>query len=197
MKIHHRDTGFAEGFVIPAKAGIQFHPSATSAPQRCNLRIFSHCRDMRDDCSGPWPYSPTYLVAIALAWLAVSYLLIIEPTVARAGHDDEYIETVPAERVKKLLDSGEKILLVDLRPAGDFQKARLPGAISIPVSELQKRHHEIPKSGRVILYCACPPGGVDESYSYLALRGKGYRNVSVLEDGFSGWAQRKFPVMSR
>jgi rhodanese-related sulfurtransferase len=132
-----------------------------------------------------------------LAGLVVSCLLAVAPSVARAGHDDEYVETIPAERVKQLLDGGDKILLVDLRPAGDFQKARLPGAISIPISELQKRHQEIPRSGRVILYCGCPPGGVDESYSYLALKGKGYRNVSVLEDGFSGWTQRKFPVVSR
>ena len=143
------------------------------------------------------PRPPRASAVNGLACLVVSCLLALEPTAALAGHDDEYIETVPAERVKKLLEGGEKILLVDLRPAGDFQKARLPGAISIPISELQKRHQEIPKSGRVILYCACPPGGVDESYSYLALRGKGYRNVSVLEDGFSGWAQRKFPVVSR
>jgi len=96
-----------------------------------------------------------------------------------------------------MLEGGEKILFVDLRPAGDFQKSRLPGARSIPITELQNRDQEIPKSGRVILYCACPPGGVDEAYSYLALRGKGFRNVSVLQDGFSGWAQRKFPTESR
>jgi rhodanese-related sulfurtransferase len=137
------------------------------------------------------------LAIIGLTCLATSCLLILGPKAVRAGHDDEYVDTIPAERVKKLLDSGEKIFLVDLRPGGDFQKARLPGAISIPISELQKRHQEIPKSGRVILYCACPPGGVDEAYSYLALRGKGHRNVSVLEEGFSGWSQRKFPTVSR
>ena len=96
-----------------------------------------------------------------------------------------------------MLEAGEKIFFVDLRPTSDFQKSRLPGARSIPVAELQMRYQEIPKSGRVILYCSCPPGGVDESYSYLALRGKGYRNVSVLEDGFSGWLQRKFSTESR
>jgi rhodanese-related sulfurtransferase len=166
------------------------------ADLRCEIRMFPRYRDTHK-CSDPGSNAPRCSVAIGLACLATSFLLALEPTAARAGHDDEYIDTVPAERVKQLLDGGEKILLVDLRPAGDFQKARLPGAISIPISELQKRHQEIPKSGRVILYCACPPGGVDESYSYLALRGKGYRNVSVLEDGFSGWAQRKFPMVSR
>ena len=116
---------------------------------------------------------------------------------AHAGHDDEYIEPISAERVKKLLEGGEKFVFVDLRPAGDFQKAHLPGALSIPITELAKRIDEIPKAGRVVLYCACPPGGVDESYSYLMLRGKGYRNVAVLENGFSSWAQRKFPIESK
>jgi rhodanese-related sulfurtransferase len=129
--------------------------------------------------------------------LALISLLLFRPAFVNAGHDDEYIDTIPPEMVKKLLEGGEKILFVDLRPAGDFQKSRLPGARSIPISELQNRHQEIPKSGRVILYCACPPGGVDEAYSYLALRGKGFRNVTVLQDGFSGWAQRKFPTESR
>ena len=129
--------------------------------------------------------------------LAVIGLIAIAPMAAQAGHDDEYIEPISAERVKKLLDGGEKIAFVDLRPAGDFHKARLPGALSIPIAELSKRLVEIPKAGRVVLYCACPPGGVDESYSYLMLRGKGYRNVTVLENGYSAWAQRKFPTESK
>ena len=119
------------------------------------------------------------------------------PVNVDAGHDDEYIETISAERTKKLLDGGEKVVFIDLRPAGDFQKTHLPGALSIPISELPKRLSEIPKAGRVILYCTCPPGGVDESYSYLMLRGKGYRNVAVLENGFSSWAQQKFPTESK
>lgn len=134
---------------------------------------------------------------IATVALVILSLMTIVPIAAQAGHDDEYIETVPAERIKKLLDGGEKIVFVDLRPSGDFQKARLAGALSIPISELSKRLGEIPKAGRVVLYCACPPGGIDESYSYLMLRGKGYRNVAVLENGFSAWAQRKFPTEGR
>jgi len=130
----------------------------------------------------------------AIVALTILGLAVVAPMAAHAGHDDEYIEPISAERVKKLLEGGEKFVFVDLRPAGDFQKAHLPGALSIPIAELPKRLGEIPKAGRVILYCACPPGGVDESYSYLMLRGKGYRNVAVLENGFSAWVQRKLPT---
>jgi len=137
------------------------------------------------------------LTVPAIVALGIFGLVAVAPTVAHAGHDDEYIEPISAERVKKLIEGGEKFVFVDLRPAGDFKKAHLPDALSIPIAELPKRLDEIPKAGRVVLYCACPPGGVDESYSYLMLRGKGYRNVAVLENGFSAWTQRKFPTESK
>ena len=146
---------------------------------------------------GDWHPGLGRSTLVAVVILAFFRLVAVAPTAAHAGHDDEYIEPISAERVKKLLDGGEKFVFVDLRPAGDFKKAHLPGALSIPIADLAKRLGEIPKAGRVVLYCACPPGGVDESYSYLMLRGQGYRNVAVLENGFSSWAQRKFPIESK
>jgi len=146
---------------------------------------------------GDWHRVLHRLTLPAVVTLAIFGLAAFAPMAVHAGHDDEYIEPISAERVKKLIEGGEKFVFVDLRPAGDFQKAHLPGALSIPITELAKRIDEIPKAGRVVLYCACPPGGVDESSSYLMLRGKGYRNVAVLENGFSSWAQRKFPIESK
>jgi rhodanese-related sulfurtransferase len=132
----------------------------------------------------------------ARRWIAavqtLAAVLALAPMAARAGHDDEFVENISAEHIKRLLEGGEKIVFVDLRPAGDYQKARLPGALSIPIADLAKRYGEIPKAGRVVLYCGCPPGGVDESYAYLMLRGKGYRNVVLLEDGFAAWTRRKY-----
>ena len=109
---------------------------------------------------GKWRSTARIFTVIGPAALAIFSLLAIA-LLAHAGHDDEYIDLVPAERIKNLLDGGEKIVFVDLRPSGDFKKARLPGALSIPIAELPKRYGEIPKAGRVILYCACPPGGLD------------------------------------
>jgi rhodanese-related sulfurtransferase len=109
-----------------------------------------------------------------------------------AGHGEEPVQTISMERVKLLLDNKEKIFFVDLRTPKEFQQKRLPGARSIPVAELEKRLTEIPKTGRVILYCTCRPG--DDSYAYFLLRDNEYNNVSVIDDGFDGWVKRKFPV---
>jgi rhodanese-related sulfurtransferase len=108
------------------------------------------------------------------------------------GHGDEPVQTITPERVKFLLDNKEKIFFVDLRTVKEFQQRRLPAARSIPVAELEKRLTEIPKAGRVILYCACRPG--DDSFAYFLLRDNGYNNVSVIDDGFDGWLRRKYPV---
>lgn len=115
------------------------------------------------------------------------------------GHDqpDEdlvYFLPMPAERAKRLLDVGEKIVFIDLRPRAEFDRQRLPRAQSIPLKELEGRAALIPKAGRVILYCGCPPGKVDEAYAYQLLRDLGYRNVSVLEGGFAEWQKRGYPV---
>jgi rhodanese-related sulfurtransferase len=121
--------------------------------------------------------------------------LAIWAALTDAGHEfDETIDTIKPEQVKLFLTNGEKLVLVDLRPVKEFKEKRLPGARSIPVTELEKRFGEIPKTGRVILYCGCPPGGADESYSYLYLREQGYRNISVMEAGFSNWVKQKYPV---
>ncbi len=94
--------------------------------------------------------------------------------------------TVTAEQVKVFLDAREKIILVDLRPVKDFQKTRLPGARSLPMKELDKRFHEIPKSGRVVLYCDCSQNQIIEQ-AYQLLKDYGYRNTAVMADAFQEW----------
>jgi rhodanese-related sulfurtransferase len=123
-----------------------------------------------------------------LSWLALSF-----PVAVIAGHGvEDSIDTIPADRVKRLLDSGAKLTLVDLRPAKEFQENRLPGARSIPITELPKRFEEIPKSGQVVLYCACTLNEIAERAAFLEFRG--YRNIFVLLEGYPGWVKRSYPL---
>jgi len=115
------------------------------------------------------------------------------PAVAPAGHGvEDTIDTVSADRVKLLLDSGEKLIFIDLRPSKEFQEKRLPGARSIPMTELAKRFEEIPKTGRVVLYCACQISEVADKAVFLEYRG--YRNIFVMSEGYAGWLKRGYPV---
>ncbi|HEY3304486.1 MAG TPA: rhodanese-like domain-containing protein [Candidatus Binatia bacterium] len=122
--------------------------------------------------------------------------LLFWPASAGAEHDQDALiaYTLTPERAKLFLDVGEKVIFIDLRPATEFRKKRLPGARSVPKSDLEKQFGKIPRAGRVIIYCDCPAKEIDAAYAFL--EAKGYRNVSVMEEGFAGWVKRKYPVES-
>ena len=118
---------------------------------------------------------------------------------AYAGHDQDeedliYFLPMPQARAKQLLDAGEKIFFFDLRDPEDFKRNRLPGAVSLPLPQLPLQQDKVPRAGRVVLYCACPPGKIEAGYSDQLLRNAGYRNVSVLEGGISEWQRLGYPV---
>jgi len=122
--------------------------------------------------------------------------LLVWPAVVLGGHGTEDdVVTVTAEQVKGFLDAREKMVLIDLRPAIEFQKTRLPGARSVPMKELEKRFREIPQSGRVVLYCDCSQNQIIDQ-AYQVLKDYGYRNTAVLADPFQDWLRRKYPVES-
>jgi len=121
------------------------------------------------------------------------WLLALCSAIATAGHENRDVTTIAADRLKLLLDSGEKFILIDLRPAKEFQEKRLAGSRSIPVTELEKRLGEIPKSGRVVVYAATPSNDIPEVVFQL-FEDERYKNITVMLEGFQGWEKRKFPI---
>jgi len=127
-----------------------------------------------------------------IALLLASWLVMSFPVTTLAGHEEDWIDTIPADRLKRLLDSGVKLFLVDLRPAKEFQQNRLPGAHSIPSTELASRVGEIPKTVRVVLYCACQKH--ESSDRAVFLKSQGYRNISIMREDYTEWLKRGYPV---
>jgi len=123
-------------------------------------------------------------------------LLLIDvfcPLATFPGHGvEDTVDSLPVERAKQLLDAGEKLIFVDLRPTKEFQQNRLPGARSIPLAEVANRFNEIPKSGRVVLYCDCKPYDVADRAVFLEYRG--YRNIFIMPEGYTGWVKRGYPI---
>ena len=128
-----------------------------------------------------------------LALLLAGWLIAVTAGPARAGHSGEpYVPTVRSDYVKRLLDAREPVTLVDFRKTGEYRAGHLPGAISVPITELDRRFREIPQAAQVILYCQCP---IEEiATAYVFLWNQGYRNHTVLEDGFDGWLRRQYPT---
>ncbi len=123
-------------------------------------------------------------------------LSLLYPAACFAGHGiEDTIDTLPAERVKQLMDAGEKLTFIDMRPAKEYQQNRLPGARSLPIAEVANRFSEIPKAGRVVLYCDCKTYDIADRAVFLEYRG--YRNIFVMPEGYSGWVKRGYPIETK
>jgi len=106
------------------------------------------------------------------------------------SHRDE-MEAVPAgevlERAKKGL-----VVVLDVRPREEFAAGHLPGAVNIPIQELEKRLKELPKRQEVIAYCRGTYCLM--SYDAVSLLRKKGRKARRLEAGLPVWRAAGLPI---
>ncbi len=88
----------------------------------------------------------------------------------------------PAE-LRSLLN---EVSIVDVRAPGEFAVSCLPGALNIPVGQLQRRLAEIPTSRLAVFVCRS--GARSLSASAIAARA-GLVNTAHLEGGLLAWAK--------
>jgi rhodanese-related sulfurtransferase len=103
----------------------------------------------------------------------------------------EGMEPVDRDALLKRVRDGEMTVL-DVRPSEEYQAGHIPGAISIPLKELELRLAKLPRDHEVVAYCRGP-------YCVLAiqavevLRAKGFHAVR-LEEGIQDWRALGFSV---
>ena len=104
-------------------------------------------------------------------------------------------ELEPISRTELLdrLRAGEATVL-DVRPEDEFQHGHLPGALNIPLSQLERRLAELPPDREIVAYCR-GPWCVLSFETVAALRRRGYR-ARRLEDGFPEWKVAGLPIGS-
>jgi len=65
------------------------------------------------------------------------------------------LEPVPAGDLIGKLRDGD-VTLLDVRPEDEFRAGHIPGAVSIPLGELERRLSELPVGKEVVAYCRGP-----------------------------------------
>ncbi|MDK1396538.1 ArsR/SmtB family transcription factor [Pseudomonas protegens] len=94
------------------------------------------------------------------------------------------LEGISQEELRQRLQEGGMTLL-DVRSPQEFALGHLPGAINIPVEELEQRLAELPAGQELVAYCRGPYCVLSHNAAAL-LRAKGFR-VRRLDDGFVDW----------
>ena len=106
------------------------------------------------------------------------------------AHRDE-MEPVSASEVLKRARQG-LVVVLDVRPTEEFAAGHLPGALNIPMHELEKRLRELPKRKEVVAYCRGPYCLM--SYDAVTLLRKKGIKARRLEAGMPEWRAAGFPV---
>jgi len=101
------------------------------------------------------------------------------------------LQAISQEELRNRLDD-PTLVVVDVRPASEYESGHIRGARSIPVEELRSRLAELPKSRKIVAYCR-GPYCVFADEAVELLRAKGFK-VFRLETGFPEWMIEGNPI---
>jgi sulfur-carrier protein adenylyltransferase/sulfurtransferase len=92
-------------------------------------------------------------------------------------------EITPAE-LKKRMDAGDKLLVLDVREPNEYQINKIPGSTLIPLGELPRRYQELPKDVEIVTQCKM--GGRSQK-ALDFLRTVGFTKMKNLKGGILAW----------
>lgn len=99
------------------------------------------------------------------------------------------VHEVSAAEARRLQEQGA--IVVDVREGFEHRRARIPGALHIPLGDVAARARELPKDRPIVMHCAL---GSRSRLAAKHLAGLGFENVHNLEGGFSEWKGEGLPV---
>jgi rhodanese-related sulfurtransferase len=105
-----------------------------------------------------------------------------------------FVARITPEELKRKLDAGEDIAIIDVRRSRDFETDPyiIPGALRIPSEQLES-DPDVPHDREVVVYCSCP---TEASSARVAIRlqQRGVTRVRPLSGGFHAWKDLGYPV---
>jgi rhodanese-related sulfurtransferase/DNA-binding transcriptional ArsR family regulator len=131
-------------------------------------------------------------VLAALRRIAERNVAEVQRIVRTYFDDRDSFEAVSREELLQKVRAGVAIAL-DVRPPDEFAMGHLPGAVNIPLRELEARLAEISAAQEIIAYCR-GPYCVLSYEAVAALRTRGFK-ARRLEDGLPEWRAAGLPIV--
>lgn len=105
------------------------------------------------------------------------------------------LEEITATELKRRLDSGKDIQIIDVREPHEYEIARLPGTKLIPLSQVVNRMSEIDLAQETVVHCK---GGVRSAKAIEALKAASFPGRLInLKGGISAWSDEVDPTVPK
>ena len=134
---------------------------------------------------------PILEVLAALGQFAEHNRLAVRELLADSMSAQERLEAMSRDELVQRLHE-QSITLLDVRSHEEYALGHLPGAISMPLDELQQRLAELPQDQEIVAYCR-GPWCVLSRTATAALREHGFK-VRRLDSGLPDWQAAGLPV---
>lgn len=133
---------------------------------------------------------------VAALWAAVrdvatEHVAELDGLAAAYLGDRSQLDSLTRGELAERMRIGDVVVL-DVRPAPEFQAGHIAGALSVPVGELSRRLRGVTKDRQVVAYCR-GPYCVFADDAVRTLRRRGYR-AARLQDGYPEWAGAGLPI---
>lgn len=131
------------------------------------------------------------LVLAGLGRVAERHLAEVDRIVREEFASRDGLAPIGHDELLRLALAGE-VMVLDVRPAEEYEAGHIAGAVNVPANELSRRLAELPTDREIVAYCRGP-------YCLLSfdavrrLRKQGYR-ARRLADGFPEWKAGRRPV---
>jgi adenylyltransferase/sulfurtransferase len=102
-------------------------------------------------------------------------------------------ETTP-EELKKRLDRGEAVFILDVRNPEEYQICRIPGSTLVPLPSLPQRVGELDRGRELVVHCK---SGMRSAKAIAFLREQGFTKLVNLKGGILAWADKVDPTMPK
>lgn len=105
------------------------------------------------------------------------------------------MQEITATELKKRLDSGEDIQLIDVRQPAEYDFARIDGAKLIPLGDVVKKMNEIDPMRETIVHCKA---GGRSAKAIAALKNAGFKGeLKNLKGGITAWSNEVDPKVPK
>lgn len=98
--------------------------------------------------------------------------------------EKKYAQVIQNDEVQQKLEAKEDVTIIDVREQAEFSFGHIPGAISIPIGELEERMSELNKESEILVVCR---SGNRSDLASKQLAEQGFQNVKNVVQGMIHW----------